>query len=61
MSDSDELDKMFEHQPLPTDPARRADLFARLDRSIASAQAGRLVDWEDVDRLTRQKHGLPRS
>ncbi|MBL9041768.1 MAG: hypothetical protein JNM83_09220 [Myxococcales bacterium] len=45
--------------PLPADPAERAELFARLDRSIASAQAGRLVDWEDVDRRTRQKLGLP--
>ncbi len=45
--------------PLPTDTALRAELFARLDRSIASAQAGRLSDWEDVDRRTRQKLGLP--
>jgi hypothetical protein len=45
--------------PLPSDPAVRAELFARLERSIASAQAGRLVDWDELDRRTRQKLGLP--
>ncbi|MFO0620699.1 MAG: hypothetical protein U0745_04835 [Polyangia bacterium] len=45
--------------PLPSDPAERAELFARLDRSIASAQAGRLVEWDELDRRTRQKLGLP--
>lgn len=47
--------------PLPTDPAVRAELFARLDRGIAEARAGRDVSWEDLDRRTRAKHGLPRA
>ena len=59
VSDSDDLDKMFEHQPLPSDPAERAALFASIDRGIADVRAGRTVAWEDVDRLTRQKLGLP--
>ena len=49
--------------PEPSKEAKRdeirAELFARLDRSIASAQAGRLVDWDELDRRTRQKLGLP--
>jgi len=45
--------------PLPADPALRAELFARLDRGIAESRAGRDVAWEDLDRSTRAKHGLP--
>ena len=45
--------------PLPSDPAERAALFASIDRGIADARAGRTVAWEEVDRLTRQKLGLP--
>lgn len=45
--------------PLPVDPALRAELFARLDRGIAESRAGRDVAWEDLDRRTRAKHGLP--
>lgn len=45
--------------PLPTDPAVRAELIARLDRGIAEARAGRDIAWEDLDRRTRAKHGLP--
>jgi hypothetical protein len=44
---------------LPADPALRAELFARLDRGIAESRAGRDVAWEDLDRRTRAKHGLP--
>lgn len=45
--------------PLPADPMLRAELFARLDRGIAESRAGRDVAWEDLDRRTRAKHGLP--
>jgi hypothetical protein len=45
--------------PLPSDPAERAALFASIDRGIADARAGRTIPWEEVDRLTRQKLGLP--
>ena len=45
--------------PLPSDPVERAALFASIDRGIADARAGRTIPWEEVDRLTRQKHGLP--
>jgi len=45
--------------PLPTDPKVRAELIARLDRGIAEAQTGRGVDWEELDRRTRAKYGLP--
>ena len=45
--------------PLPSDPTERAALFASIDRGIADAQAGRTIPWEEVDRLTRQKLGLP--
>ena len=45
--------------PLPSDPVERAALFASIDRGIADARAGRTVPWEEVDRLTRQKLGLP--
>ena len=45
--------------PLPSDPVERAALFASIDRGIADARAGRTIPWEEVDRLTRQKLGLP--
>ena len=45
--------------PLPIDRAERAALFASIDRGIADARAGRTIPWEEVDRLTRQKLGLP--
>jgi len=45
--------------PLPTDPKVRAELFARLDRGIAEGKAGHTVDWEELDRRTRAKYGLP--
>ncbi len=44
---------------LPSDPGLRAELIARLERGLAEVRAGRDVSWEDLDRRTRAKHGLP--
>ena len=61
MSDSDDLDKMFDPQPLPSDPVERAALFASIDRGIADVRAGRTISWEELDRRICKKFGLPRS
>lgn len=45
--------------PLPTDPKIRAELFARLERGIADAQAGRGEDWEVVHERIRARLKLP--
>jgi hypothetical protein len=45
--------------PLPSDPQVRAQLLARLDRGIQEAREGRDIAWEDLDRRTRRKNGLP--
>lgn len=45
--------------PLPSDPTERAALFATIDRGIAEAKAGLLVDWEDLDAQICKKFGLP--
>jgi len=46
--------------PLPSDPEVRAELFARIDRGVADVRAGRVLDWEELDRRMCAKHGLPR-
>jgi len=57
---ADDGERMDPTPPLlPSDPVERAALFASIDRGIADARAGRTIPWEEVDRLTRQKLGLP--
>lgn len=45
--------------PLPTDPKVRAELFARLERGIADARAGRGEDREVVHARIRDRLKLP--
>lgn len=61
VSESDDLDKMFEPQPLPSDPVERAALFASIEQGIADGRAGRTISWEELDRRICKKFNLPRS
>jgi hypothetical protein len=61
VSDSDDLDKIFEPLPLPTDPAERAALFASIEQGIADVRAKRTISWEELDRRICKKFGWPRS
>ena len=45
--------------PFPSDPVERAALLAAIDQGIAEAEAGQVIDWEELDRQICQKYGLP--
>lgn len=45
--------------PLPKDPAVRVELRQRLERGLASAQAGIGDDWEVVHARVRARLNLP--